>query len=105
MLTYSKRWPERAFDILNVLVLLALCIMTLYPFYNIVITSLNDPTDAARGGSPSGRACSPWRITKSCFRMNVWGMPFSSPSPGLLPEQQLRYCSQQPLLMVYPKPS
>lgn len=50
MLTYSKRWPERAFDILNVLVLLALCVMTLYPFYNIVITSLNDPTDAARGG-------------------------------------------------------
>lgn len=50
MLTYSKSWPERAFDILNVLLLLALAIMTLYPFYNIVITSLNDPTDAARGG-------------------------------------------------------
>lgn len=46
----SRSWSGRGFDLLNVILLTALCIVTLYPFYNIVITSLNDPTDAARGG-------------------------------------------------------
>ncbi|MBB6732828.1 carbohydrate ABC transporter permease [Cohnella zeiphila] len=46
----SRSWSSRGFDLLNVILLTALCIVTLYPFYNIVITSLNDPTDAARGG-------------------------------------------------------
>ncbi|PWW00860.1 putative aldouronate transport system permease protein [Paenibacillus cellulosilyticus] len=46
----SKSWAGRSFDIANVLLLLCLAIVTLYPFYNIVITSFNDPTDAARGG-------------------------------------------------------
>ncbi|THF73679.1 carbohydrate ABC transporter permease [Cohnella fermenti] len=39
-----------AFDLFNALLMIALCVCTLYPFYNIVITSFNDPTDAARGG-------------------------------------------------------
>ncbi|MBD3921627.1 carbohydrate ABC transporter permease [Paenibacillus sp. PR3] len=46
----SKSWAGRSFDWINVLLLLCLAIVTLYPFYNIVITSFNDPTDAARGG-------------------------------------------------------
>lgn len=46
----SKSWAGRSFDLVNVLLLLCLAIVTLYPFYNIVITSFNDPTDAARGG-------------------------------------------------------
>ncbi|MFC4810969.1 carbohydrate ABC transporter permease [Paenibacillus sp. GCM10023250] len=50
MMTSSRSWSGRTFDALNVLLMLALCIVTLYPFYNIVITSFNDPTDAARGG-------------------------------------------------------
>ncbi|WP_219835617.1 carbohydrate ABC transporter permease [Paenibacillus sp. R14(2021)] len=50
MVANSKSWSGRSFDILNVLLLVTLCVMTLYPFYNIVITSFNDPTDAARGG-------------------------------------------------------
>ena len=50
MFTHTKSWSGRTFDFVNVVLLLSLCILTLYPFYNIVITSLNDPTDAARGG-------------------------------------------------------
>ncbi|GMK40505.1 sugar ABC transporter permease [Paenibacillus sp. CCS19] len=46
----SKSWAGRSFDWVNVLLLLGLALVTLYPFYNIVITSFNDPTDAARGG-------------------------------------------------------
>jgi putative aldouronate transport system permease protein len=42
--------PEKTFDVVNVIVLALLAIITVFPFYNILITSLNDPTDAARGG-------------------------------------------------------
>jgi putative aldouronate transport system permease protein len=41
---------EKLFDAANVVLLLLLAFVTLYPFYNILITSLNDPADAARGG-------------------------------------------------------
>ncbi|CAN7500401.1 carbohydrate ABC transporter permease [Paenibacillus sp. LjRoot153] len=50
MITHSRSLAEKGFDWLNVLLMLALSIITLYPFYNILITSFNDPTDAARGG-------------------------------------------------------
>ncbi len=41
---------EKLFDWTNVLLLALVAFATLYPFYNILITSFNDPTDAARGG-------------------------------------------------------
>jgi putative aldouronate transport system permease protein len=41
---------ERAFDAFNVLLMAVVAVCTLYPFYYIVINSLNDPIDAARGG-------------------------------------------------------
>ena len=50
MFAHSRSLPERWFDWFNVLLMIALCIFTLYPFFNILVTSLNDPTDAARGG-------------------------------------------------------
>lgn len=50
MIHTSRSWSGRGFDLLNVILMIALCIVTLYPFYNILITSFNDPTDAARGG-------------------------------------------------------
>ncbi|SFF19722.1 putative aldouronate transport system permease protein [Paenibacillus catalpae] len=50
MIKASRSWGGRSFDLLNVILMLGLCIITLYPFYNIFITSFNDPTDAARGG-------------------------------------------------------
>lgn len=50
MIKASRSWGGRSFDLLNVILMLGLCVITLYPFYNIVITSFNDPTDAARGG-------------------------------------------------------
>ncbi|MFC4101478.1 carbohydrate ABC transporter permease [Paenibacillus xanthanilyticus] len=50
MFAYNRSIGERSFDWLNALLMIGLCVITLYPFYNIVITSFNDPTDAARGG-------------------------------------------------------
>ena len=38
------------FDILNHLFLIFLCVVTLYPFVNVIAISLNDATDAVRGG-------------------------------------------------------
>lgn len=49
MLT-SRSLSGRAFDVFNALLMIALCVCTLYPFYNILVTSFNDPADAARGG-------------------------------------------------------
>lgn len=50
MLTHSRSLGSKAFDVFNIILMLALCLVTLYPFYNILITSFNDPMDAARGG-------------------------------------------------------
>jgi len=50
MHTFHRSPAEKLFDICNVLLLALLAFATLYPFYNILITSLNDPADAARGG-------------------------------------------------------
>lgn len=50
MQTFSRTKPEKIFDLVNVLLLAALAFVTLYPFYNILISSFNDPIDAARGG-------------------------------------------------------
>lgn len=37
------------FEILNVFIMLAVCIVCLYPFWQMLMISLNDPIDAARG--------------------------------------------------------
>jgi len=43
-----KKWT--IFDYINVCILFILGAITLYPFYNVLIVSLNDPTDALTGG-------------------------------------------------------
>ncbi|TLS48261.1 carbohydrate ABC transporter permease [Paenibacillus antri] len=50
MHTFHRTPGEKLFDAANVLLLGIVAFATLYPFYNILITSLNDPIDAARGG-------------------------------------------------------
>lgn len=45
-----KNKSEKLFDILNLIFLSVTSLLCLYPFYNILITSFNDPTDSARGG-------------------------------------------------------
>lgn len=62
---------EKLFDAANVVLLLLLAFVTLYPFYNILITSFNDPADAARGALRSGREYFPLKITRWCFRMKA----------------------------------
>ena len=43
-----KQW--RAFDYINALLLLILVLITVYPFYNVLLISLNDPVDTLKGG-------------------------------------------------------
>jgi putative aldouronate transport system permease protein len=50
MHTFHRTPGEKLFDACNVLVLALVAFATLYPFWNILITSFNDPIDAARGG-------------------------------------------------------
>ncbi|RAP76581.1 carbohydrate ABC transporter permease [Paenibacillus montanisoli] len=40
---------ERTFDLANVLLILLLCAITLYPFWYVLVLSLNEGKDAARG--------------------------------------------------------
>ena len=42
--------PQKAFQVFNVVLLLLLCIITLYPFLYILALSFNDGLDALRGG-------------------------------------------------------
>ena len=41
---------EWALDIIKVIFLAVITVITVYPFWNIFIVSINDPTDAVRGG-------------------------------------------------------
>lgn len=41
---------EKAFDIINVLIMLLITVITLYPFLNIIAVSFNDSVDTVRGG-------------------------------------------------------
>jgi len=45
-----KTKAEKVLDIINLIFLSIISFLCLYPFYNILVTSINDPTDAARGG-------------------------------------------------------
>jgi putative aldouronate transport system permease protein len=46
---WKERLPDKVFNILAVLLLLLLGILTLYPFYYLLVYSLNEPMDAMRG--------------------------------------------------------
>ena len=47
----NKKTPgERVFDVLNVLLMLTIVAITLYPFLHIAAVSLNEARDSARGG-------------------------------------------------------
>lgn len=46
----KKRISFSAFDAVNIFLLLIVAVVTLYPFYNVLIISLNDPTDTLMGG-------------------------------------------------------
>lgn len=45
-----KSRTGRIFELANNLFMCIVAFLTVYPFYNILITSINDPIDAARGG-------------------------------------------------------
>ncbi len=49
-LTVSERVESIIFDTLNHILLIFLCIATLYPFVNVIAVSLNDALDTVRGG-------------------------------------------------------
>ena len=46
----SRSASEWVLDIFKVLFLALVTIVTIYPFWNIFVVSLNDATDAVRGG-------------------------------------------------------
>ncbi len=52
MATSGKKrgWQSRLFDIVNMVLLLFIVVVMLYPFINQLAISLNDSTDAIRGG-------------------------------------------------------
>jgi putative aldouronate transport system permease protein len=50
MNAFARSPSEKLFDATNIIIMVLLSFVTLYPFYNILISSLNDPIDAARGG-------------------------------------------------------
>jgi putative aldouronate transport system permease protein len=46
----GSTWKDKAFDVLNILFMLFLVFLTLYPFWNAMVGSLNNGTDYMRGG-------------------------------------------------------
>ena len=70
----EKRTPgDWALDIFKVLFLAVITIITVYPFWNIFVVSINDATDAVRGGIYFWPVCSPPQATEK-----FWGAPPSS---------------------------
>lgn len=49
-INYKTRLEERLFNTFNFAILFALVFVTLYPFWNTIVVSLNDATDTVRGG-------------------------------------------------------
>lgn len=47
---HKRSWADRLFDVGNIIFMLLLVVVTLYPFLNTVAVSLNDPDDSIRGG-------------------------------------------------------
>jgi putative aldouronate transport system permease protein len=50
MIIWKERLPDKLFNFFAVLVLTFMSIIMIYPFYYLLVYSLNDPLDAARGG-------------------------------------------------------
>jgi putative aldouronate transport system permease protein len=51
MLTLKRKTPgEAVFDIINVAVMAAVCFITIYPIWYVLVNSFNDGQDAMRGG-------------------------------------------------------
>jgi putative aldouronate transport system permease protein len=50
MNTRSGSWKDKTFDILNVVFMVVLAFITLYPFWNALVGSFNNGTDYMRGG-------------------------------------------------------
>ncbi|MBU3840238.1 MAG: carbohydrate ABC transporter permease [Candidatus Ruminococcus intestinipullorum] len=46
----KKSWPDKIFVVLNTLFMISFVVITLYPVLNTLAISLNDGTDALRGG-------------------------------------------------------
>lgn len=46
----SAKMEDRIFDTINVILMLFVCVVTLYPFLNTIAISFNDSIDAVRGG-------------------------------------------------------
>ncbi len=46
----QKTWQSKLFDMVNIVLLLLVVVVMLYPFLNQLAISLNDSTDAIRGG-------------------------------------------------------
>lgn len=43
-------WGDRIFDTFNIIIMLLVVTVTLYPFLNTIAVSLNDPSDSIKGG-------------------------------------------------------
>ena len=50
MTIWKERLPDKLFNMVAVILLVFLAIITFYPFYYLLVYSLNDPMDAIRGG-------------------------------------------------------
>lgn len=46
----SRRFGSKTFDVINIIFFTIIGFVTLYPFWNILVLSLNNPVDAATGG-------------------------------------------------------
>ena len=47
---WKERFPDKLFNVIAVIILIILAVITFYPFYYLIVYSLNDPIDAMRGG-------------------------------------------------------
>jgi putative aldouronate transport system permease protein len=45
-----EKTSEKVFNVLNVIIMILLCAVTLYPFLNVLAHAFNDGADSARGG-------------------------------------------------------
>jgi putative aldouronate transport system permease protein len=48
--TIKLKFSEKMFNFVNISIMLGLCIVTLYPFLNVLAHAFNDGADSARGG-------------------------------------------------------
>jgi putative aldouronate transport system permease protein len=64
----KKTAEDRVINAVILVVMVFVFVVTAYPFYYVLIMSLNNGTDALRAGIYFWPACSPLRITRSSFR-------------------------------------